>query len=315
MLDTAQCVLSTFLGAETARCTALEPIHGGASSASLYQFGHNGQRYVLRLLAPMSARSKHHHEVRLTRAAGGLGVGPYVHFVAADESALIYDYTPGQTLSLDDVHQTPVMERLARQLSRLHSAKVEVPTAMSPFERFYEFEQRTIEGGRPWPQAMTRAAEFVKQLDRQLQHTASHPCHLDLHARNIILTPAGAPVLIDWVNGGLSDPAFDVATLLVFLGLKNRNRDHFLASYQASMNEDLELARVELLMPIRPFVAAASSLKNTPSEVSLSQLEQELIRDEPPFCELFYLPPHAQPTWPSWKWGLSLLKMGLSHLP
>lgn len=315
MLDAAQRVLSRFLGVEAARCTALEPIHGGASSASLYRFGHNGQLYVLRLLAPMSARSKHHHEVRLTRAAGGIGVGPCVHFVAADESALIYDYTPGQTLSLDDARETPVMERLAQQLSRLHNAKIEVPTATSPFERFYGFEQRTIENGRPWPQAMIRAAEFVKQLDRQLQLTASHPCHLDLHARNIILTPAGDPVLIDWVNGGLSDPAFDVATLLVFLGLRNRHRDHFLASYQESMDESLDLARVELLMPIRPFIAAASSLKNTPPEVSLSQLEQELARDERPFYELFYLPNHDQPTWPSWKWGLSLLKMGLSHLP
>ena len=162
---------------------------------------------------------------------------------------------------------------------------------------------------------MTRAAEFVVQLDRQLQHTASHPCHLDLHARNIILTPAGAPVLIDWVNGGLSDPAFDVATLLIFLGLRDGHRDHFLTSYQESMDEALDLARVELLMPIRPFVAAASCLVNTPPDVSLSQLEQDLARDELPGHELFSLPHRARPAWPRWKWGLIALKMGLSYLP
>lgn len=180
MVDAAQCVLSEFLGAETARCTALEPIHGGKSAASLYQFGHGGQMYVLRLLAPMSSRSRHHHEVSLTCAAGATGVGPCVHFVAADESAIVYDYTPGQILSLTDMRETPVMERLAQRLSRLHSA---------------------------------------------------------------------------------------------------------------------------------------SCLVNTPPDVSLAQLEQDLARDERPGHELFSLPHRERPAWPMWKWGLIALKMGLSHLP
>ncbi len=77
MLAAAQRILSAFLGVEAARCTALEPIHGGASGASLYQFSHVGQTYVLRLLSPVSSRSRHHHEVSLTRAAGEIGVGPW----------------------------------------------------------------------------------------------------------------------------------------------------------------------------------------------------------------------------------------------
>ena len=112
MLAAAQPILSAFLGAEAARSKKLEPIHGGQITASLYRFGHDGQTCVLRLLAPVT-RPKHHHEVSLTRAAGTIGVGPRVHFVA-DESALIYDYTPGQTLSVDDVRDAPVGERLAQ---------------------------------------------------------------------------------------------------------------------------------------------------------------------------------------------------------
>ena len=85
--------------------------------------------------------------------------------------------------------------------------------------------------------SLTRAAEYVRRLDKELQHTSGHPCHLDLHTRNIILTPTGDPVLIDWVNGGLSDPAFDLATVIAFLGLREENRDHFLASYQESVGD------------------------------------------------------------------------------
>lgn len=75
MLAAAQPILSAFLGAEAARSKKLEPIHGGQSTASLYRFGHDGQTYVLRLLAPVT-RPKHHHEVSLTRAAGTIGWAP-----------------------------------------------------------------------------------------------------------------------------------------------------------------------------------------------------------------------------------------------
>ena len=50
----------------------------------------------------------------------GTEVGPRVRFVASDESAIVYDYTPGRTISLRDVKQVPVLDHLAHQLSRLH---------------------------------------------------------------------------------------------------------------------------------------------------------------------------------------------------
>ncbi|MDP6983746.1 MAG: phosphotransferase, partial [Candidatus Latescibacteria bacterium] len=69
---------------------------------------------------------------------------------------------------------------------------------------------------------MTRAREHLTTLEDELQYTELCPCHLDLHARNIILTPSGNTILIDWVNSGLSDPALDIATLFVFLGPAKR---------------------------------------------------------------------------------------------
>lgn len=39
------------------------------------------------------------------------------------------------------------------------------------------------------------------------------PTHLDLHLSNIILRENNKEIiLIDWVNGGISDPFFDLAT-------------------------------------------------------------------------------------------------------
>lgn len=311
----AQQTLGAFLGAETARCTTLEPIQGGQSTAKLFKFSHDDKSYVLRLLAPASSRERHDHEVQLTRAAGDIGVGPRVHFIAADASAIIYDYTPGHTLSLEDTGDAAVLKSLAQRLGRLHCTDVDIPPATSPFERFYGYEERMIAAGGCWPQAMRQAAEYVRHVEGELQPVTGRPSHLDLHAHNIILAPTGEPVFIDWVNGGLSDAGFDVATLIVFLGLQDRSRDHFLNSYQQEMGESLDMARVERLMPIRPFVAAASSLVNIPAEVSLTHLEQEMARDQLPGHVLHSVEHSARPAWPRWKWGLVALRMGLSHLP
>lgn len=211
--------------------------------------------------------------------------------------------------------QVPILDHLAHQLSRLHRSGIEIPSAVSPFERFRGFEQLAADGGVIWPQAMTRAREYLTTLEDELQYTELCPCHLDLHARNIILTPSGNTMLIDWVNGGLSDPALDIATLFVFLGQRNEALDGFLSSYQASMGESVDMGRGERLMPVRPFVAAASSLKSFPAHASTSQLEEEMARDEPPGHELLTLPLTDRPKWPMWKWGLVALEMGLSHVP
>ncbi len=120
MITEPQRTLSSFFGTEAARNTTLEPILGGESSARLFRFSHGGQTYVLRLLAPKMSRERHHHEVGLTHATGAIEVGPRVRFVASDESAIVYDYTPGRTISLRDVKQVPVLDHLAHQLSRLH---------------------------------------------------------------------------------------------------------------------------------------------------------------------------------------------------
>jgi aminoglycoside phosphotransferase (APT) family kinase protein len=49
--------------------------------------------------------------------------------------------------------------------------------------------------------------------------------HLDLHPLNVMLSPDG-PVVIDWVNARLDDPAFDVALSAVVLALAAVQESH-----------------------------------------------------------------------------------------
>lgn len=310
----ARRTLSEFLGPDLARHTSLEPIKGGQSAATLYRFSCDGQVYVLRLLGMGRPDDRRRHEVTLTLAASQVGAGPAVHFVASDNSAIIYEYTPGRTLSLDDVRDERVLELLAERLSRLHRATVDVPVAASPFECFYGFRRRILEAGRPWPEAMIEATAYVRRVEREISPTLDRPSHLDLHARNIILTPAREPVFIDWGNGGLSDPAFDLATIIAFLGLDRGQRSHLLEVYQEAIGETLDRSRIELLAPIRPLVVAVSCLVTMPPDVSLAQVEHEIAQEHEPYPDLFCRPRADRPVWPVWRWGVAALKMGLFHI-
>lgn len=311
MLDDAHRILTSFLGGRS--LPDLHPIQGGASRARLYRYEHDGRVFVLRLLSPVSPRHRHRHEVDLTRAAGGVA-GPPVRFVADDESAIIYDYTPGRTLSLQDAADPGMRQRLAHLLSRLHAAPTDVPAATSPYTRFHNFRQRVRHNGLPEPEDLRRATRIMQDLERDFKPATARFCHLDLHTHNIIRRPDGDPVFIDWVNGGRSDPAFDLATMIAFLGLRDDARAHFLDCYQESSEQPIDEDRIRSLMPVRLFVIAATCLCQTPDDVTVAQLEHELSRTDLPGHEFFARPLADRLEMPWWQHGVIALKLGLSFV-
>lgn len=50
----------------------------------------------------------------------------------------------------------------------------------------------------------------------EIPHEGGALLHRDLHPGNVILSPSG-PVVIDWTNAGVGDPALDVALLWVIV--------------------------------------------------------------------------------------------------
>ena len=198
-------VLSAFMGTERlAQCADLRPILGGQSSARLYQFEHGGQSLILRVLSQTITRDRREHEITLTQVAGLSGVGPRVRFIDKDACAIIYDYTSGETLRLADQDVLSI-ERLAQSFATLHGFDGEAPLAMTPPERFRGFMDRAQMAGVPWLSEMHAASQYIEELARELPDRPIRLCHLDSHLQNIVKTAEGELVLIDWVNGGLSD--------------------------------------------------------------------------------------------------------------
>ncbi|MEQ4708223.1 phosphotransferase [Providencia huaxiensis] len=57
------------------------------------------------------------------------------------------------------------------------------------------------------------------------------PAHMDIHAKNIVCTPTGRLLLLDWEYAANTDIAFSLETYFQFNGLSDIQRDFFLTQY------------------------------------------------------------------------------------
>jgi thiamine kinase-like enzyme len=107
---------------------------------------------------------------------------------------------------------------------------------------------------------------------------------LDLHLSNIILKDNEEIFLIDWVNGGISDPFFDLATFSYFSELNEVHNEIFLTSYFQRVPTEIEKARFNVILPVRAMVIAASFFSsvsnNTNSTEAYIEKSIDLIESE-----------------------------------
>lgn len=150
--------------------------------------------------------------------------------IASGRDADIYALEPGLILRRyrsdhDTIGEAAVMQHVAQhgypapgvvwvRGREMVMERIDGPTMLSDLER------------RPW--RLRRHTDTLARLIQQL-HTIPAPgwlrrrhptgdaiVHLDLHPANVMLTPRG-PIVIDWGNAGLGDPATEVADLWLIL--------------------------------------------------------------------------------------------------
>lgn len=235
---------------------SLSALKGGQSSASIYQFEINGSRFVLRTPPAGAHPLTKAHQSLLARQAGELGIGPKTHYIDPEFNGIILDYIPGQEAKAQDFQNPLLIDKMANTLRTLHQAKRPFPIAVSPFTRFNDFLQKNP--------CQSNALKKIKLCMDEIEKTLRFypvppsPTHLDLHLSNIILKDKEEIYLIDWVNGGIADPFFDLATFSYFAELNETQIEIFLNSYFQRVPSEIEKARFNIIFPIRIMVIAAS---------------------------------------------------------
>jgi len=284
-------ILSNFLsddGIDINLCLSkitLSTLKGGESSASLYQFDVNESHFVLRIPPASASLLTRAHQTFLAKQAGEIGIGPKVCYMDPQFNGIILHYVPGNEAKPIDFQNLFLIDKMANVLRKLHQDNRTFPIAVSPFKRFNDFLQKNTYQNNQLNK-MKLCMDEIEQTLRFYPVSLS-PTHLDLHLSNIILKDKEEIFLVDWVNGGISDPFFDLATFSYFSELNEVHTERFLASYFQRVPTEIEKARFNVILPVRVMVIAASFFSNASNnnknsesyiEKSISLIESETFK-------------------------------------
>ncbi len=197
-------------------------------------------------------------QIALARWAGEIEAGPKIVFVDPHSEALIMDFIPGRVVHPRDFQTPYYLDTFAEALRSLHQSSINFPIASSPFKRFHNFLDKNA---YPSLLRIPEIKALMKDIENvfQVHESPLVPSHLDLHSHNIMLSGERF-FLVDWVNGGMSNPYFDLATFAIFHGLSESQIKNFLGTYFGRNCHELEWNLFVVAQPVRLFVIAAAYL-------------------------------------------------------
>ena len=176
---------------------------------------------ILRRLRPEYDPTRALRERDIQNAVAGLGFpAPRVLAASADPGALggaflIMERMPGRPML--EVRRIGVAAVLARTQLRLHAldAGPLLSTVMTFDALLDQLGRRIAE--RPI-HGLGRGHDWLTS-HRPVETTPPVICHGDFHPQNILMEDGVATGVIDWPNALMADPACDVATTRIILGL------------------------------------------------------------------------------------------------
>ena len=132
---------------------------------------------------------------------------------------MIFDSIQGEAADLSDAK---VREKLIAQLGSLHSEGRAVVASGSAFPRFDGRSGRYAKWGTILTQGLEKGGyglpiwivEFLDCVLKELDDTPFTLLHGDLDPSNILVTPEGRIVFIDWEKASLGSPSIDLGHLV-----------------------------------------------------------------------------------------------------
>jgi thiamine kinase-like enzyme len=234
-------------------------LKGGKSAATLYRCDISSTPYVLRLLPFNADPQTRLHQIRIAELAGNIGVGPKIHFIDPHHEGIIMEFLFGRTVQYGEFEDQDKLQQMAHLLKKLHQSSEAFPIAISPFTRFQNFVLKGQKAKTVYPERFFEIQDLMKHLEKLLWIDSDQmvPTHLDLHPENILFSN-NQFLLVDWVNGGMSDLFFDLANFSVFQCLTETQNINLLRYYLGRDPTEFEWRRFILSQPIRLFVIAAA---------------------------------------------------------
>jgi thiamine kinase-like enzyme len=227
------------------RGARFEPLGGGITNHNV-KVELDGETYVLRVAGKDTNllgidRSV---ELKATRAAAALGIGPEVVDFVEPEGWLVTRFIDGVIPPLEQMRATATLERVGRALRAFHDG----PPIAGTFDAFRVVEtyrDTALARGGEVPDAFGWAQAIAGRIEATRAGAAPVPCHNDLLNANFLDDGAGIRI-VDWEYAGMGDRFFDLANFAINHELGEAERDALLRAYAGEARPE-DVAALELM--------------------------------------------------------------------
>ena len=254
---------------------SIEELKGGLTNRT-FRVTYEDVHYALRLNVEGSdiLRFDRTYEAKIMHAAHAADIGPKVVYVDAEAGILLSRFLPGRTWAAQDIELDHQLDRLADLLRAVHRLpicgnRVHYSKEAAAYETFLAERQ----GLHTFA---SRCLDIVRSTPDRGIITC---CHNDIIARNII--DNGAIKLIDWEYASDNDPLFDIACVIGFHELDDRQADYLLDAYAggAGTEERERLAEQQRIYDALHwlwFAARQQVLPDAAQAIELERLRQRI---------------------------------------
>lgn len=230
VLFKAQNILERYFQNPVDQKISISLLKGGYSSATIYRVKYLDKDYVLRLYQDDRPFAEVQKEFFALLEGSNLGLAPKIYGIFWDEKAILMDFVKEKTLSIGQIKNPDLIEKMAQAIQKVHAMEnpyltYDLKTKVNWFhgELTKRFGNKAI---------FNEATQLFQLSSEELMRKEAPKVtiHGDLNPNNIFFTEEGIK-FIDWPETMRDDPFFDLTWFSLLNGLTEEEERYFLESY------------------------------------------------------------------------------------
>lgn len=201
----------------------VEQKFGGLQNRTFFVTDSNGRRSVVRVGFDQY-RTRQTTVVECVQAAHRLGLGPALLY--AEPNLSITAFQEGKGMTIEQMRDPDIIRTIIDRMKILHEGSHAVHETISywwPFDTIRRYLNvcetgKASTGNVPsaWADRIPRYRKMVDELEAAIGPFIPKFTHNDMVFANMIFSPGGDLMFIDWDGGGYGHPLWDVAEMLMW---------------------------------------------------------------------------------------------------